>query len=315
MSKPLLKVIKPGLLTTVQDLGRLGYQQYGIVAAGVMDAFSMQIGNLLVGNPRNEAVLEISIIGPTLQALDDMLLAICGGNLFPTVDGKKIDMWKSFILKKGQILSFGAPVEGARAYLSIAGGFDIPIVMGSKSTYIKAGIGGYKGRALQKDDILFGKGILEKRYVGRLLHYDEIPTYKSEIHARVILGPHLHYFTEEGIQTFLTQTFEISSQSDRMGYRLNGPQITHLSTADIISDAIPFGGIQVPSNGHPIVLMADRQTTGGYTRIATVISVDLPLLAQALPGHTIRFSSISVEEAQVLYKKRENLFYTLSLLA
>ncbi len=308
MSKPLFRVIKPGLLTTIQDLGRYGFQQYGIVASGVMDPFSMQIANLLVGNRKEEAVLEITMTGPTLEALDDILVAICGGNLSPTVDGQEIKMWKSFLMTKGQLLSFSSPQNGARAYLSVGGGFDIPYVLGSKSTYLKGKIGGYKGRALQKEDILYGEGFVNRKLAGRKLKDEEIPKYSNKVNIRVILGPHIDYFTKEGVNVFLSSVYTVTQQSDRMGYRLTGPKIEHKDTADIISDAIPFGGIQVPANGEPIILMADRQTTGGYTRIGTVVSVDIPLLGQILPGHQVSFSSITVENAQEEYRKRAILF-------
>lgn len=310
MTTPLFQVIKPGLLTTFQDLGRTGYQQYGVVVSGAMDDYSLQLANLLVGNPKNEATLEITLIGPKLKVLEDVFIAICGGNLSPKVNGKTAPMWKSFLLKKDDVLEFGQPIEGARAYVSVAGGFDLPLVMGSKSTYLKAKIGGINGRDLQTDDILFGIGTSRKA-VGRALHFEEIPRYKKEILVRVCLGPHHHEFHESSVETFLSSVYEVTPQSDRMGYRLKGPKLEHKTTADIISEAIPLGGIQVPANGEPIILMVDRQTTGGYTRIATVISVDIPLLAQALPGCSVRFQAILVEEAQRLYQERERFLRVL----
>jgi antagonist of KipI len=303
MTKCLFEVIKPGLLTTFQDAGRTGYQKYGVVVAGAMDKYALQIANLLVGNPKHEATLEITMIGPTLNVLEDMVIAICGGNLSPTVNGNPAPMWKSFVVKKGDVLAFGQPIEGARAYVSVAGGFDLPLVMGSKSTYLKARIGGLDGRALQKGDMLHGMEMNHAK-AGRALHYEEIPRYQKEILVRVCLGPHHHAFSESSVETFLSSVYEVTPQSDRMGYRLKGPVLQHNETADIISEAIPLGGIQVPANGEPIILMADRQTTGGYTRIATVISVDIPLLAQALPGCSVRFTAVCVEEAQRLYRER-----------
>ncbi|GGE79560.1 biotin-dependent carboxyltransferase family protein [Priestia taiwanensis] len=303
MTKRVFRVIKPGLFTTFQDLGRTGYQQYGMVVAGAMDEYALQLANLLVGNRRDEAALEITMMGPTLQVLEDVVIAICGGNLSPTVNGEPAPMWKSFRLNKGDVLAFGRPIEGARTYVSVAGGFDIPLVMGSKSTYVKANIGGLEGRVLQTGDVLHG---IETTCVvaGRALHIKEIPRYEKEITVRVCIGPHHHAFLESSIETFFSSVYEVTPQSDRMGYRLKGPALQHAETADIISEAIPLGGIQVPANGEPIILMADRQTTGGYTRIATVISVDIPLLAQALPGCSVRFTAVSVEEAQRLYRER-----------
>lgn len=310
MSEKLFQVMKPGLMTTFQDLGRHGYQEYGVVVAGAMDDFSLQIANLLVGNQRDEAGLEVTMMGPTLKVLQDAVIAITGGNLSPRVNGQPAPMWKSFAVKEGQLIEFGQPLEGIRSYISVAGGFDLPAVMGSNSTYLKAKIGGLNGRALEKEDILYGN---EKVHAvtGRSLHYDEIPKYQKEVAVRVVLGPHQDAFTDEAINTFLSSNYEITPQSDRMGFRLKGPELTHKTNADIISEAIPLGGIQVPANGQPIILMADRQTTGGYTRIATVISTDISLLAQAAPRAVVRFKEVSVEEAQEVYQGRESLLRVL----
>ncbi|WP_102707816.1 5-oxoprolinase subunit C family protein [Terribacillus saccharophilus] len=310
MSKKLFQVIKPGLLTTFQDLGRTGYQEYGVVVAGAMDDFSLQIANLLVGNQRDDAGLEVTMMGPVLKVLEDSVIAITGGNLSPRVNGQPAPMWKSFEVKEGQLVEFGQPMEGIRSYISVAGGFDLPAVMGSNSTYLKAKIGGLNGRALEKEDILYGNEDVHA-VTGRSLHYDEIPKYQKEVTVRVVLGPHQDAFTDEAIKTFLSSNYEITPQSDRMGFRLKGPELTHKTTADIISEAIPLGGIQVPANGQPIILMADRQTTGGYTRIATVISADISLLAQAAPGAVVRFEEVSVEEAQEVYQGRESLLRVL----
>ncbi|PAD22251.1 biotin-dependent carboxyltransferase family protein [Terribacillus saccharophilus] len=306
MSKKLFQVIKPGLMTTFQDLGRTGYQEYGVVVAGAMDDFSLQIANLLVGNQRNVAGLEVTMMGPVLKVLEDAVIAITGGNLSPRVNGQPAPMWKSFAVKEGQLIEFGQPLEGIRSYISVAGGFDLPAVMGSNSTYLKAKIGGLNGRALEKEDILYGNENVHA-VTGRSLHYDEIPKYHKEVAVRVVLGPHQDAFADEAIKTFLSSNYEITPQSDRMGYRLKGPELTHKTTADIISEAIPLGGIQVPANGQPIILMADRQTTGGYTRIATVISTDIPLLAQAAPGAHIRFKEVGMDEAQELYFKKQKI--------
>lgn len=314
MSKPLFQVMKPGLLTTFQDLGRTGYQEFGVVVSGAMDDYALQMANLLVGNPKHEAALEVTLMGPTLKVIEDAVIAICGGNLSPKVNRKDVPMWKSFMVKKGEVIEFGPPVEGARAYISVAGGFELPTVMGSKSTFLKARIGGLNGRAIEREDILYGTEI-NYSTAGRSLHVGEIPRYKKEMIIRVCLGPHLRAFPDTSVKTFLSSVYEVTAQSDRMGYRLKGPAIKHQTSADIISEAIPLGGIQVPANGEPIILMADRQTTGGYTRIATVISTDISLLAQALPGSSIRFVAVTVGEAQKLYKKRARLFRILEKVA
>ncbi|WP_102261506.1 5-oxoprolinase subunit C family protein [Mesobacillus jeotgali] len=312
MTEPLLKVLKPGLQTTVQDLGRTGYQQYGISPSGALDSYSLQMANLLVGNPLYEAGLEVTMMGPSLGALKDVSMAICGGNLQPMVNKKKVSMWKSFVFRKGDILSFGKVESGARAYIGFAGGIDVPLVLGSKSTFINGTMGGFNGRALDAGDIVQGMPFVRKN---RFLHKDFIPEYHAQIEIRVILGPHLEKFHPDAIKRFLSNEYTISPQSNRMGYRLAGPELNHIDGADIISDAIPAGGIQVPSNGQPIILLAERQTTGGYARIATVISVDLPLLAQAMPGTKIRFAGITIEEAQELYRKQRKLFKVLSIVS
>ncbi|GAA0321375.1 biotin-dependent carboxyltransferase family protein [Oceanobacillus oncorhynchi subsp. oncorhynchi] len=297
--QPLFKVIKPGLLTTIQDLGRTGFQKYGVVVSGAMDPFALQTANLLVGNRRDEACLEITMMGPELVVLSEATIAICGADLSPMINGKAAPMWKSIQLKKDDYVTFGAPQSGIRTYLSVSGGFDSPVVMGSKSTYQKAGI----GKHVEKEDTIFGYAVNGKAGVG--LMHTEIPRYRKEVELRVVKGPHTERFTKEGIDNFFNNVHLVSPQADRMGYRLQSKAIAHKNGADIWSDAIPFGGVQVPVNGQPIILMADRQTTGGYTRIATVISVDLPKVAQLVPGGKIRFREVDVEEAQKLYRERE----------
>jgi antagonist of KipI len=296
MSKPVFKVIKPGLQTTVQDLGRYGFQRYGISPSGAMDTYSLKMANLLVGNPLGEAALEATLIGPTLEASEDVSIAICGGNLSPRIDGQEVMMWKSIKIKKGQVLSFGTCKEGCRAYIAVSGGLDVPLVLGSKSTFLNGGFGGFEGRSLKAGDILFGNPVARRN---RFVHRDMVPAYEKNVSVQVILGPHLEKFPQETIQIFLNSEYTISSQANRMGYQLLGPKLEHIDGADIISDAIPLGGIQVPASGQPIILMAERQTTGGYARIGTVISSDIPLLAQAMPGTKVKFREIKNEEVTV----------------
>ncbi|MCA0970488.1 biotin-dependent carboxyltransferase family protein [Halobacillus litoralis] len=314
MSNPIFQIEKPGLLTTLQDEGRHGYQQYGIVASGAMDPYALKIANFLVGNKGGEAALEVTVMGPELKVLSDSVIAICGANLSPRLNGHSVSMWKSFAVKEGDLLEFGQPIEGARAYISVAGGYDVPVVMGSKSTYLKAGMGGFEGRSLEKGDVLSKVGNASG-VKGRAIRPDETPTYEREMDIRVVPGPHLDAFSEEALRTFLSSTYEVTPQSDRMGYRLKGPKLEHRSSADIVSEAIPLGGIQVPANGQPILLMADRQTTGGYTRIATVISSDIPYLAQAMPGCKLRFREVTVEEAQEVYREKDRFLRTLERVA
>lgn len=298
------EVLQPGMLTLVQDLGRYGYQEFGVPVAGSMDSLSTMVANILVGNPRNFAVLEMMLIGPTIKFDSDVSIAITGGNLSPEINGNAIPMWMTLQVKQGDILSFKGLKSGIRSYLAIDGGIDTPIIMNSRSTYTKASLGGFEGRALKKGDIV-AIGVNDIKCTGKVFHEDLIPNYPNRITCRVILGPQENRFTSVGIQTFLSNEYVVTNECDRMGYRLEGDVIEHTSGGDIISDGITFGAIQVPSHGMPIIMMADRQTTGGYTKIAGVIAVDLPKLAQAKPGDTIRFKTISIEDAHKLLRDQE----------
>lgn len=313
MKAPIIKVIKPGLQTTVQDLGRYGYQQFGVSPSGAMDTYSLIVANLLVGNKIDEAGLEASFTGPTIEAQSDMVMSICGGDFSPTVDGQAVGLWRSFLIKKGQVLSVGQCKQGARTYIAIAGGINVPSVLQSKSTLLNGSFGGYEGRALKKGDTLYGYPSIRKPF--KFVHPDLIPEYKKQLEVRVIRGPHHHLFTKQSVSKFFNEEYLITSQSNRMGYQLIGPKLQHVKGPDIISDPLPLGGIQVPASGQPIILMADHQTTGGYTRIGTVISVDIPSLAQAVPDTRIRFTEVSLDEAQSLYFKRRSLIKRLALAA
>lgn len=313
MKAPIIKVIKPGLQTTVQDLGRYGYQQFGVSPSGAMDTYSLIVANLLVGNKIDEAGLEASFTGPTIEAQSDMVMSICGGDFSPTVDGQAVGLWRSFLIKKGQVLSVGQCKQGARTYIAIAGGINVPSVLQSKSTLLNGSFGGYEGRALKKGDTLYGYPSIRKPF--KFVHPDLIPEYKKQLEVRVMRGPHHHLFTKQSVSKFFNEEYLITSQSNRMGYQLIGPKLQHVKGPDIISDPLPLGGIQVPASGQPIILMADHQTTGGYTRIGTVISVDIPSLAQAVPDTRIRFTEVSLDEAQSLYFKRRSLIKRLALAA
>lgn len=311
MENAVIEVVKPGLSTSIQDLGRIGYQQFGMVVAGAMDPFALQLANILVGNPREAAGIEVVMMGPKLKFLQDTVIAICGANLSPQLDGKAISMWHSKKIEKGQELSFGKPIDGSYAYIAVGGGIRTEKLMGSRSTYVKAKIGGLTGDYLAKGDRLpAGEPKFDK--AGRSLLPHIIPNYTKSKRIRVILGPDRHAFTEAGLHTFLTETYKITTKTDRMGTRLEGKAIEHVGGADIISDAVLPGTVQVPANGLPIILLADRQPTGGYTRIATVITEDLPRLAQKFPGKEIGFEAVSLTLAQTLYKRREHLLRMLS---
>ncbi|WP_377887314.1 biotin-dependent carboxyltransferase family protein [Alkalihalobacillus sp. R86527] len=298
----LFSVVKPGVYTTYQDLGRTGYLKYGVPASGALDRFALQVGNILVGNRRNTAGIEITMQGPELVAEIDSVIAITGADLSPMINGERIPTWKSLTIKKGQILEFGRPKVGVRAYLTVNGGFEAEEYMGSKSVYEPAGL----GRKLEAGDELVGHPQHQKTGIG--LFHTEIPAYGREVEVRVVKGPHHEKLSPEVLNQFFKTNHEVSPQSNRMGYRLvsNGIKTNH--EGDIISDAVPLGGIQLPANGEPIILLADRQTTGGYIRIGTVIGPDLPLIAQVPPGGTIRFKEVSVEEAQEIAIEKERMF-------
>jgi len=304
-----IEVINPGLLTTVQDRGRFGHQQSGVSVSGVMDPFAHRVANILCGNDdQNEAVLEISMMGPILKFHADAYIAITGGNLSPMIDGNPIKTWQSIIIKAGSTLSFGQLASGVRGYIGIHGGFDIPVVMGSKSTYARAKIGGFEGRALQKGDMLPYCVSDVSRQSPRQIPRQYLPRYERESVLRIVLGPQDDAFTDSGVQTLLTSPYKVTQQIDRMGYRLEGAVIEHKDKSDIISDGMTMGAVQVPGEGQPIILMADRQTTGGYTKIAAIIYADLYKVAQAQPGDTFRFEAIPVEKAQEIYRTWQNAF-------
>lgn len=296
-----IKIIKAGLLTTIQDMGRFGYQETGMSVSGVMDTRSASLANILVGNDENEGVLEVTMMGPTLQFTADNIIAVTGGDLSAALDGASLTTYKAILVRAGQTLSFAAPKSGARAYVAFAGGLDVPVVMGSKSTNLKSKIGGFNGRKLEAgDEIPFAapKTSLPNLIMRKL----PVPDFSAKSHEiRVVLGPQDDCFPQSSIDTFFNNEYTISNEYDRMGCRMQGPVIKHKVGGDIITDGISFGAVQVPSHGNPIVMMADHQTTGGYTKIGNVISVDLPILAQCMPGHKIHFKWISIEAAQYWY--------------
>ena len=293
-----ITVLNPGLMTTVQDQGRIGYQQFGVSVSGVMDPRGAAVANMLVGNDEKEAVLECTMMGPQLQFNQTNCIAITGGDLMPTIDGKPVPNYTAIKVEAGQVLKFTMPKTGCRAFIAFAGGLDIPEVMGSRSTYMKDKIGGLEGRKLQKDDVIgFRAPKAELKNMNfRSMASEFVP--RKEYTIRVVLGPQDDYFTDAGIQTFLSQVYTVTAEFDRMGCRLEGEAIAHKDGGDIISDGIAFGAIQVPSSGKPIIMLGDRQTTGGYTKIANVISADFRILAQLKQGDKVRFEQVSVKFAQ-----------------
>ncbi|MBQ9611776.1 MAG: biotin-dependent carboxyltransferase family protein [Lachnospiraceae bacterium] len=302
-----IRVIKGGMLTTVQDLGRYGYQSQGFSVAGVMDRRAFKIANLLLDNPENEAVLEITLIGPTLEFTSATIIAITGGDFGPTINGEPAPMYTALYMKKGDILKFGSARTGTRGYIAFSSYLDIPVVMGSRCTNLKSRIGGFKGRKLREGDYIGFR--IKRRYLPFFLsrHLPQEDFSSDEAQLRVVMGPQDDRFSRQGIETFLSEQYTVTSDFDRMGCRLEGPFIASAgASADIISDGIAYGAIQVPSHGKPIILLSDRQTTGGYAKIAAVISVDIPKLVQRKTDHKITFTAVSIEEAQRLFIQEIN---------
>ena len=329
-----IEVLKPGPLSSLQDLGRTGVQRFGVIASGVMDEWSHRVANLLAGNAADEASLEITLMGPSLLFHQDALIAIVGADLSPRIGDQALPMSEPVRVPAGSRLDFGRRVFGCRAYLAVHGGFAVPAVMGSRSTYLRAGFGGLQGRALRKGDRLpiapdaVGSGgppidfaLAGAPHPGVPQHPGVHPHPGVHLHPavhphpavherpiRVIRGQQWSRFSAEAQARLFESPFVVNLNSDRMGYRLDGPGLALLEPFEMISEAVGFGTVQVPPDGQPIVLMADRQTTGGYPKIASVASVDLPLLAQRVPGETLRFAPVTLDEAQALYLEREREF-------
>lgn len=314
MSEPIagIEVTRPGAFTTLQDLGRHGLQHLGVPVGGAMDEVSHRVANALVGNAASEATLEITLVGPALRFEVDALVACCGADLSMTVDGRPVPHATAALVTAGGNLQFGRRISGSRAYLAVQGGFAVEPVMGSVSTYARAGFGGHHGRPLRKGDVL----PLNRR--------DPSPAVRSAIHRaaetallaamadpgpiRVLPGREWNQFTAASQACWLDEPWRISAQSERMGYRLEGPKLALSESRDMLSEAVAFGTVQVPPDGHPIVLMAERQTTGGYPRLAQVATIDLPRLAQRAPGEYARFAPTSIDSAQRLLVERARLF-------
>ena len=302
----MITVIKPGILTTVQDGGRWGFQAYGMPVAGVMDRYAYGLANLLVGNACDAAALEMTMLGGVVRFGAPAWISVCGADMDARLNGQTLPLWQAVYVSKDSEVAFSYAVSGCRTYLAVQGGIDVPLVMGSRATYIRAGVGGFKGRALQANDLLPVGDALGKPGIAQALPEYLIPRYEKDISLRVLLGPQDDLFAAQGVETLFNSSYEISSEADRMGYRLDGPKIQHLEKADIVSDALCQGAIQVPAHGMPIVMMADRATTGGYTKIGTVIGPDLTKLAQAKPGDAVRFVKCTDEEAvEALRSERE----------
>jgi len=303
-----LEILSPGPLTTVQDLGRYGFGRYGVPPSGALDSFSLRVANLLVGNPETEAGIEITLMGLKVRVLTDLVMALCGADLQPHLNDKPFAMWCSQLLRKGDILFLKAPRTGCRAYLAVGGGIRVSTVLASKSTNLASRFGGYEGRALRKGDLLFsGAPDQHLQRAGKMFKPEGRPSYTGDWVLRVLPGPQDQDFPEESIRLFLDSSYTVSLLSDRTGLRLTGPALHRKKDLgdSIISEGIVPGAIQVPGDAQPIILLVET-VTGGYRKIATVISADLPLLGQVKPGERLRFLEVLMPEAMMALQESEN---------
>lgn len=303
-----IRVKSPGLLTTVQDTGRFGEYAIGMPPSGAMDVFSYQVGNYLVGNEEGAAGLEITYFGPQLEFTEDAVIAVTGAEMPPKINGEEAATWETLQVKEGDVLSFDYLKNGARSYLAVAGGVDVPVFMHSRSTYTLIGLGGHEGRALQEgDELALGEDGDRSDRVGRRVDDDHIPAYTKETELRVIIGLASYRLTEESMEEFLGTTWTVTPDADRVGYRYKGGELKFVEReqpagagadqANVVDFGYPIGSIQVPGGVEPIVLMNDAVTGGGYATIGTVISADRDRLAQTKTNDKTRFRSVDLDEA------------------
>lgn len=314
----MITVLKPGLLTTVQDLGRPGYQQYGIVVGGALDALALRVANMIVGNPDQAAGLEMAQTGAELRFEREALIAWCGADFAATLNGQPLPRDRAVRVAAGETIAFGLARSGLRAWLAVAGGIDVPLVLGSRSTYRRAGIGGHAGRPLQVGDRLqagepneFARQLLKKLASGveRATSWTVRPGTLGRSAAagtvRAVRGPEWGWFTPEAQHVFFATEWRATQQADRMGVRLEGPALALLKPREMISSAVNSGVVQVPAGGQPIVLLPSRQSIGGYPRLAAVVAADLGVIAQLRPGETIKFTEVALPTAHDLLLARE----------
>jgi biotin-dependent carboxylase-like uncharacterized protein len=302
------EVLSPGIISTVQDLGRFGCARYGVAASGALDGFAARVANLLVGNDENAAVVETTLMGLRLKILRDAVVAVTGGDLQPRIGAGPLPLWRAQHVREGDTLVFSGPASGLRAYLAVAGGIRVAAVMGSRSTNLASGFGGFEGRALRQGDVLAaGPAEDPLRFAERAFLPKEVPVCASPWRLRVLWGPQDDHFSEEGRQVFATAAFSVSPDSDRTGIRLKGPAVERKPGLEesIISEGILPGAIQVPGDGQPIVILGET-ASGGYRKIATVISADLARLGQITPGDEVSFEAVAVDEAVQALREMED---------
>ena len=303
----MIEILNGGPLSSIQDCGRDGFRRYGAPISGAMDMFALRVANILVGNSEKTTGIEVTFYGLRLKACDDLWIAVTGGDLSPRINNEPIPMWTSLRLEKGDVLSFNGMKSGFRAYVAVRGGWEVPLVMNSYSTSIRGGFGGTGGPLKAGDKLKTGKKSDSKRLQSIHLPDGYIPEYPVKNKLRVVWGPQRDYFSPEGLEMFLNSEYIVTSQSDRQGYRLDGPEIEHTKGYNIISEPTWPGAIQIPGDGLPIILLADAQTTGGYPKIASVISADLDKLGQSKASDRMSFESVLLEAAHRQLLKKESI--------
>lgn len=310
----MIKVISPGLQTTVQDGGRIGFYEVGMPPSGAMDKYSYKVSNLLVGNNESAATLEITYLGPELEFQEDTLIALTGGEIPPKINGVAVPMWEALSVKAGDRLSFDFVKQGARVYLAVAGGINVPIIMGSRSTYTLCGIGGLEGRPLQANDELeIGNDCIHSVQAGARIADELIPTFSKKHEIRVVLGLCSYRLTEESKERFFSIDWNVTPEANRVGYRFKGERLNFVereqpfgagsNPSNVVDLGYPIGSIQVPDGVEPIALLNDAVTGGGYATIATIITTDLNKMGQIKTNETVRFVSVSIEEALAARKE------------
>ncbi len=313
-----ITVIKPGLATTVQDTGREGYYHLGIPPSGALDPYSMQMANLLVGNNPDDAVLEMTLLGPELQFTENALVAICGAGMVPMVDNQPASSHTALLITAGQSLRFAPARQGCRAYLAIAGGIDVPRVLDSRSTYTLGSLGGYQGRRLAAGDTLPVLPVTTERFqrAGKTVPEPMLPQFPKSVTLRMLPGLYIHRLTDAAVDTFFADTWHVSTEADRTGYRLKGgtplafkpeepPFGAGSDPSNIVDACYPIGSVQVPGGLEPIVLLRDAVSGGGYMTLGTVISCDLPILGQLQPNQRVQFIPVTLEEALVARRESQ----------
>jgi biotin-dependent carboxylase-like uncharacterized protein len=319
VAEKLFEVIQPGVFSTVQDLGRKGYLASGIPPSGAMDRFALKMGNLLVKNRMEDAGIEVTAIGVTVRVLTDTVAAVTGGFFDVKKNGEPVPLWQAFEVRKNDILTMGRAEKGWRGYLCVSGGIDVPLVLGSKSTYTMGALGGYRGRTLKKGDIIMGgsPGDPLPDLIGRRIKPKVLPNPDDAKILRVVMGPQDDYVTDESIETFLSVPYNVSSKANRVGYRFIGPQFKFKKIqkakdagsdpSNIVDDGNSIGAIQIPGGVEPICLAVDGVSMGGYVKIACLIAADMDRMAQLRIGDAIRFQSVDVDTAREILIQLEEM--------